>query len=359
MDQLNSILTLYSEPNIVISDNYVINNVSIRCDGEYSCSRASSLIANNGGNIYLSGSGSAQFSFYYRTYNYSGSSWRYYYHYVQPEKVIKTVDDKRGNVYCNGYLSCAFAEISVANNVFCNGYSSCDEVTFSDVNNVYLYGYGEGKSDSYMKFDTIYQNVYCNHGEVCQYAQLNNIFGNIFGIGDNVLYRSTITNIDGYIIGIGQQALYASENTNIENVYCIGNYSCESSIMMNVTNVVASGYYNPLSNAIIVSGNYYNATLNVTVNLTETYNPSGIICLEQATCTINCQSDSISACEEVTSGLYGKGIFVVKYNNEDINTITFQSKELYFPLSKQQIDVLIVGGVSIIVAVGITFYLMN
>ena len=203
--------------------------------------------------------------------------------------------------------------------------------------------------DSYMKFDTIYQNVYCNHAEVCQCAQLNNIFG----IGDNALYRFTITNVDGYIIGVGQLALCALENTNVttivsvgyesfyqsinenvENVYCVENYSCADSIMMNVTNVIASGYYNPLSDAIIVSGNYFDATLNVTVNLTETYNSLVIICLEQATCTINCQSDSISACENVTSELYGKGIFVVKYNNEDINLITFQSKELNFPLSK-------------------------
>ena len=159
------------------------NGGDIRCDGSLACDNiGGSILAENGGNIYLSG-GNAN----------DGSS-----------TIIETTS--MYDIICSGSKCCRFLDtIQNAMNLYCLGHKSCRSPSslFENISNVFAYGWTSCHSTT---MNNIWNSVYCNTHQSC--------------------YGSTITNVGDSIYGNGYQSLYGGQIANVSKVSTVLFWNC-------------------------------------------------------------------------------------------------------------------------------------
>ena len=149
-----------------------INNISIRCDGYYSCSDVTGIIysKNGGGDMYFTGAFSGSYT------------------------MIKNDNNNNHNIICTGAVSCGHTTlIQNALNLYCMGFYSClraDSIQY--IGNVYGYG-GESLRES--NISDILDSVYCGGYRSCYQSSITNVNDTVYGSGYQVLYEAVINNV--------------------------------------------------------------------------------------------------------------------------------------------------------------------
>ena len=167
---------------ILLNSNMTIgNDIAIRCDGSNSCYTVDQIHAQNGGDIYLSGSYSSYKSIIETTQNY--------------------------NIFCTAYHSCFSSSLKNANNTYCSGYRACKETLLFDMNNVWMYGNGTGDGSSITRLTG---SLHCAGGHACFNAKVTTYGNLIQANGNKVLYQANVIATNQcHIFVIGNEALYS------------------------------------------------------------------------------------------------------------------------------------------------------
>ena len=169
------------------------DGVAIRCDGSYSCTESELIYAQNGGNVYLSGSYAA------------GTGW------------VTIETNVNYDIFCSGYYSCRYTTIESANNLYCTGAYSCyDCGLIQYVNTIWAYG----RYSLYLSIvKNIYDSIYCGGYQSCLNVNIYNVNGDVYGHSYQVLHNAQIKQVNGSVYGIGTQALQYANIRNVKNVY--------------------------------------------------------------------------------------------------------------------------------------------
>ena len=174
--------------SIIISIDRYLESTAIRCDGYWSCYQTvGNIIAQNGGNIYFTGT-------------YTG----------QIAGIVSTTIDY--DIICTGFQSCDSINLISGRNVYCNGHGSCRNSAISGIdNNIYFYGCNSGENSI---LNDIGGSVYCGTSSVCTNDNISNINGDVYAWGYRALQNATIINVGNNIVGYGIESL---QNTRIDN----------------------------------------------------------------------------------------------------------------------------------------------
>ena len=225
------------------------NKTAIVCDGYKACEYGS-LVAKNGGNIYLSG-------------ELAGRS-------------ADITTENEYDIYCTAKESCFDAEINKAGNVYCIGSLACSIVEYISniANNIYLYGYKVG-----------------------QKGYINNIGGNVYGLGYQALSQTEINNVNGSVVALGYQVLINTTINNVEKIYCESGHCLENGVITNVSKIEANGT-NCLKGTIMKSSDGFQFS-NDGVFTLEIYGVNNdeftVKCTNSDTCFIGCYTND--ACD--------------------------------------------------------------
>lgn len=185
---------------ILDSNNNSDNDVALRCDGYDSCSLSSLIYAQNGGDIYLSGTSA------------TGDS------------AVTIEGSAEHDIVCSGRYSCNDNIIENCDNLYCTASNACQECSkIQFVNNIWAYG----RLSLYMStVSSIYNSIYCGGYQSCMYTVISDVNGDVYGHSHQVLYGATIDSVNGSVYGIGTAALCKAHIQNVKNVCKNNNSYC-------------------------------------------------------------------------------------------------------------------------------------
>ena len=181
----------------------------MRCDGIYSCYDTSIISSTNGGDIYITGGSLA----------------------VNNRNIVPVLaTSSEYDILCSGYNSCYNYKVQSGNNIYCLADQSCVFTNFNGgIGNIYSYGWS---STRLAIMDNINDSVYCHGYESCMQTLISNVNKMVIGYGYLVLSNSYISNINDAVVGIGYQSLYSTSISFTNSIYCYGESSCFSRILI-------------------------------------------------------------------------------------------------------------------------------
>ena len=158
--------------SVILSNSSVINDISIRCDGSWSCAYSNHVEAVNGGNIHITGFAAG---------------------YVVD--IIETTHNY--DIFCTAPQSCYWSVLKHANNTYCSGSLVCPSTTITNVSNIWMYGIRAGW---YSRITGLKNSLHCGGHYSCKGTIIS-------GDGDTL-----------QIIALGFEALYSTNVTAAEKV---------------------------------------------------------------------------------------------------------------------------------------------